>query len=70
LKDNSDWDKRFWNVQVSNSTDRYKEIRILLTSSDAAKNWALRTTIREELIDFININYPDTFVKTRIGKIE
>jgi small-conductance mechanosensitive channel len=70
LKDNSDWDKRIWNVQVSNSTDRYKEIRILLTSADAAKNWALRTTIREELIDFINHNYPDAFVKIRIGKTE
>jgi len=66
LKDNPDWDKRFWNVQVTKVTEQYKEIRILLTSSDASKNWDLRAKIREELIDFINVNYPETFAKIRI----
>ena len=66
LKKNQDWDGRFWNVQVTKVTEQYKEIRLLLTSADASKNWDLRATIREKLIDFININYPDTFVKIRI----
>jgi len=66
LKNNQDWDSRFWNVQVTKVTEQYKEIRVLLTSSDASKNWDLRAKIREDLIDFININYPDTFAKIRI----
>jgi len=66
LKNNPDWDSRFWNVQVTKVTEQYKEIRILLTSSDASKNWDLRAKIREDLIDYININYPDTFAKIRI----
>ncbi len=69
LKGNPDWDGRLWNVQVTNTTDQNKEIRILLSSADASKNWDLRTRIREELIDFINANYPDTFTKIRIKTV-
>jgi small-conductance mechanosensitive channel len=66
LKGNPDWDGRLWNVQVTNTTEQHKEVRILLSSADASKNWDLRTKIREELIDFINVNYPDTFAKIRV----
>jgi small-conductance mechanosensitive channel len=66
LKSNSDWDGRTWNVQVTNTTDKFKEVRILVTSADASKNWNLRTLIREKLIEYINMNYPDTFAKIRI----
>jgi len=66
LKKYPDWDGRFWNVQVTKVTEQYKEIRMMLTSADSGKNWDLRAAIREELIDFININYPDTFAKIRI----
>jgi small-conductance mechanosensitive channel len=66
LKGNTDWDGRVMNVQVTNTTDRYKEVRMLLSSSDASKNWNLRTAIREKLIDYINANHPDTFAKIRV----
>jgi len=67
---NSNWDKRVMNVQVTKATERYKELRILLSSSDASKNWDLRTDIREKIIDFINENYPDTFAKIRIKSMD
>jgi small-conductance mechanosensitive channel len=66
LKGNNDWDGRICNVQVTKTTEQYKEIRVLLSSADASKNWDLRTAIREKIIDFINANYPDTFTKIRI----
>jgi small-conductance mechanosensitive channel len=66
LKDNPDWDRRMWNVQVTKTTEQCKEIRVLVTSSDASKNWDLRAAVREMLIDFINTNYPDAFCKIRI----
>jgi len=68
LKKNQDWDGRFWNVQVTNVTEQFKEIRVMLTSADSSKNWDLRAAIREELINFININYPETFATIRIKK--
>src|ERR1035437_837742 len=66
LKENTNWDKRVVNVQVTKVTEQYKEVRILVSSSDSSKNWDLRTQIREKLIDFINDNYPETFAKIRI----
>lgn len=66
LQENPDWDGRTVNVQVTNTTERFKEVRVLLSSADASKNWDLRTAIREKLIDFINVNYPDSFAKIRI----
>lgn len=69
LKDNSDWDGRVLNVQVTDANDRSKEIRVLLSSSNSSKNWDLRTDIREKLIDYINANYPDTFAKIRIKNV-
>lgn len=67
LKDNLNWDERVFNVQVTNTTELYKELRILVSSSDAAKNWNLRTEIREKVIDFIQANYPECFVKVRLN---
>lgn len=69
LKGIPDWDGRILNVQVTKTTEQFKEIRILLSSSDASKNWDLRAAIREKLIDYINVNYPNTFVKIRIKTI-
>ncbi len=54
------------NVQVTRTSESYKEIRVLLSSSDASKNWNLRTAVREKTIDYINQNYPGSFVKIRI----
>jgi hypothetical protein len=66
LDGNANWDGRVLNVQVTNATERYKEVRVLLSSSNASKNWDLRTNIREKLIDYINLNYPEAFAKIRI----
>ncbi|HEX2920030.1 MAG TPA: mechanosensitive ion channel domain-containing protein [Bacteroidales bacterium] len=69
LKSDSNWDGRIAVVQVTDTKDRYKEVRILLSSDDSSKNWNLRTTIREKMIDFINSSYPDAFCKTRITQV-
>ncbi len=69
LKGNKNWDERVLNVQVTDTNERSKEVRILLSSSNSSKNWDLRTEIREKLIDFINDNYPDTFAKIRIKNV-
>lgn len=67
LKDNPNWDKRVFNVQITNTNELYKEMRILVSSADASKNWDLRTEVREKVIDFIQANYPDCFAKVRLN---
>ena len=66
LKESTDWDGRISNVEVTDTTQHYKELRILVSSSDSSRNWNLKTALREKLIDFINENYPDSFAKIRI----
>ncbi|HLN21754.1 MAG TPA: mechanosensitive ion channel domain-containing protein [Bacteroidales bacterium] len=66
LKNDRNWDGRTATVQVTDTTERYKEIRILLSSEDSSKNWNLRTSVREKIIDFINVKYPDAFSGIRI----
>ena len=63
VKDHPDWDGRVQNIQVTESKEWYKELRVLVSSSESGKNWDLRVFVREKLIDFINTNYPGSFAK-------
>lgn len=70
IQDNALWDNRVANIQATNTNEKYLELRILLSSSDSSKNWDLRVEIREKIIDYINTNHPDSFVKYRMSKDE
>lgn len=63
VEDDPNWDKRVQNIQVTESKQWYKEIRILVSSNDSSRNWDLRVAVREKLIDFINEHYPGSFAK-------
>jgi len=67
LADNPNWDRRVANIQITDTAERYKLIRILVSSADSSKNWDLRTAIREQMIDFLNAEFPEAFVKARIA---
>lgn len=55
------WDGRVQNIQVTNSKEWYKELRILVSSANSSANWDLKVVVRERLIDFINQHYPGSF---------
>ncbi len=59
------WDKRFWNLQVSDANERAMQIRILATATDSSKAWDLRCEIREKLIGYIQQNHPKGLPRTR-----
>ncbi len=63
VSNNSKWDGRVQNIQVTDSKEWYKELRVLVSSSSSSVNWDLRVEIREQLIDFINEHYPGSFAK-------
>lgn len=69
LRTNNNWDGRTASIQVTDTTERYKEVRIVLSSANSSRNWDLRTSIREKLIDYINANYPETFARIRIKTV-
>ena len=63
VKNDPNWDGRVQNIQVTESKEWYKEIRVLVSSTDSSKNWDLRVAVREKLIDYINEHYPGSFAK-------
>ncbi len=59
------WDKRFWNLQVTEASERTMQIRVLATSADSSKSWDLRCNIREKLIAYLQRHHPQCLPKLR-----
>ena len=65
IEPNPLWDKRFWNVQVTDSTEKTMQIRVLATSADSSAGWDLRCDIREKLIAYIQKHHPQSLPQFR-----
>ena len=63
------WNKRVWNVQVTNCTDQVVEIRVVASANDAASTSDLRSYLREKLIDFLQKEYPHALPSVRYYQI-
>jgi small-conductance mechanosensitive channel len=48
-----EWDGKVVGLQVTNATDRTVELRALVSSADASRNWDLRCAVREHLLAFL-----------------
>jgi small-conductance mechanosensitive channel len=59
------WDRRFWNLQVSDASERTIQLRVLATSADSSRSWDLRCEIREKLVEFIQQHHPASLPKLR-----
>lgn len=59
------WDRRFWNLQVTDANERAMQIRVLATAGDSGKSWDLRCDLREKLISFIQERHPDGLPRMR-----
>lgn len=66
IEPNPLWDKRFWNLQVTDATEKTMQIRVLATSADSAKGWDLRCDIREKLIAYIQKHHPQSLPQVRV----
>jgi small-conductance mechanosensitive channel len=69
IESNPLWDKRFWNLQVSDASERGMQLRVLATSADSSKSWDLRCAIRESFIAYIQENHPQSLpqLRTQLG---
>ena len=61
-----DWDRRVREVQVTDTSDHAVQLRVLVSSGSASRNWNLRCFLRERLLDFVARDYPAYFPKSRI----
>lgn len=64
------WDGRVSNVQVTDTSDKAIQLRILVSSSNASNSWDLRCFLREKLVQFIAANYPDSLPQLRTNLYE
>ena len=70
IESNPLWDKRFWNLQVSDARENSIQLRILATSSDSSRSWDLRCDIREQFIAYVQGNHPDALPRFRAEVLE
>jgi small-conductance mechanosensitive channel len=52
------WDRRFWNLQVTDTSEKTMQLRVLATSENSSKSWDLRCEIREKFIAYIQERHP------------
>jgi small-conductance mechanosensitive channel len=52
------WDGRVCVLQVTDTTDKAMQLRVLLSSADSSRSWDARCHMRERLISFIAKQYP------------
>lgn len=60
------WDKRFWNLQVTEASEKTMQLRVLATAADSSKAWDLRCAIREQFITYIQKQHPQSLPRTRV----
>ena len=59
------WDGEVCVLQVTDCNERAMQIRVLGSSADSSRNWDLRCYLRENLIAFVSVNYPDSLPRIR-----
>ncbi len=58
LEDSPLWDQKVHSIQVTDSTEKTMQVRMLMSARSASDAWDLRCMIREKLIGFIQAEYP------------
>ena len=65
IESSSRWDRRFWNLQVTDASERTMQLRVLATSTDSSTNFDLRCEIREKFIACIQARWPHALPRLR-----
>jgi small-conductance mechanosensitive channel len=60
------WDRKVNVIQVTDLTEKTMQLRALVSARDASIAWDLRVYIRENLLKFIQKNYPDSLPRSRV----
>lgn len=61
-----EWDGEVNVLQVTDCTEKTMELRALVSAQNSPKAWDLRVRLREELISFIQTDFPQYLPKSRV----
>jgi small-conductance mechanosensitive channel len=59
------WDGKVCVLQVTHATEHSLELRALVSAKNSSLLWDLRCAVREQLLEFVQRNYPQCLPKTR-----
>jgi small-conductance mechanosensitive channel len=65
IKDQALWDGKVWRLHVINATEKTVELRALVSAANSSDAWELRCYVREQLLSFLQKNYPNCLPKIR-----
>ena len=60
-----EWNQLVCVTQVTDTTERAMQLRILVSAGDAGQSWELRCRVREGIVDFIQREYPQYLPRVR-----
>jgi len=60
------WDGRFFNLQVTDTTERTMQLRVLCTAANSSLAFDLRCAVREGLIAYMQREHPQFLPRMRI----
>ncbi|MGE0498363.1 MAG: mechanosensitive ion channel family protein [Ramlibacter sp.] len=66
VQDMPEWDRRVVLLQVTDTTERTMQLRVLVTAPSAGAAFDLRCKVREALIDFMQREYPQHLPRLRL----
>jgi hypothetical protein len=66
IKAAPEWDGRFFNLQVTDATERTMQLRVLCTAASSSLAFDLRCKVREAIIDFMQREHPNSLPRLRI----
>ena len=61
-----EWDGRFFNLQVTDASERGMQLRVLCTAADSSRAFDLRCRVREGLIAYMQQHHPQHLPQLRI----
>jgi small-conductance mechanosensitive channel len=64
------WDGEVWGLQVTNTSERTVELRALMGARSSGDAWNLRCHVREELIEFLQREYPQALPRLRAERVD
>ncbi len=66
---NENWDHRVCGLQVTDTKENTIEVRVLVSSTNASRNFDLRCEVREALIEFLRAKVPESLPRVRTATI-
>ncbi|WP_246148900.1 mechanosensitive ion channel family protein [Nonomuraea turkmeniaca] len=67
LQDNPLWDQKDWTLQVTDVLPNgLVELRALMSAADSPSSWDLKCDVREFLVDYVRVNFPESLPRFRV----